>query len=186
MGKARVTVDGTTLASFDGYAPTLRFAIGHLFTGLGPGSHILEVTVLGTKRPAATGTRVAVDALRWGGGLHADPAAAATWASVSDPSASGGMYVISDARAGVARIRFHGTGATLETLRGPSMGRAQVVVDGTPLLVVDLYRPLAGSASLPLVSGLADDWHVLKLVVSGTKRPASTGTSVVVDRWVLR
>jgi Divergent InlB B-repeat domain len=186
MGRARVSVDGTVLGTFDGYAPSLRFGVERRYTGLGSGDHVLTVETLGTKRPASSGTRVAIDALRWGGTLHVEPAAVATWGRVSDAGASGGAFAISDAAGAFARLRFHGTGATLVTRRGPSMGRAEVWVDGSLWSVVDLYRPTNGFASLTLVRSLADRWHVVKLVVRGTKRAASAGTSVAVDRWVVR
>jgi GH25 family lysozyme M1 (1,4-beta-N-acetylmuramidase) len=65
MGRGRISIDGAPVATFDGYAPTTRSG-SIRFTGLGPGEHEIAVDVLGTKRPAASGTRVAVDALRWG------------------------------------------------------------------------------------------------------------------------
>ena len=62
-GARQVSIDGAPVATFDGYAPTT--GSGRLrFTALGPGEHEIAVEVLGTKRPAATGTRVTVDALR--------------------------------------------------------------------------------------------------------------------------
>ena len=86
-------------------------AIGFLL-GLGAGAHVLSVQVLGTKRPASAGTRVAVDALRWGGKTVPDPSGAATWASVADVAASGGAYAVTDVRDAFARLRFQGTGAS--------------------------------------------------------------------------
>jgi GH25 family lysozyme M1 (1,4-beta-N-acetylmuramidase) len=72
-GKARVTIDGETVATIDGYAARFRPEIRHRFTRLGGGAHTLTITALGTKRPAARGRQVVVDALRWGGHLHPDP-----------------------------------------------------------------------------------------------------------------
>ena len=142
MGRGRISIDGTPVDTFDGYAGAVGTGVKHRFTQLGPGPHSLTVDVLGTKRPAATGTRVAVDALRWGGLTRVDPPAGpAAWASVSHATASGGSYVISDARDAFARLRFQGTGVSLRTLRGPAMGRAEVWVDGALTRVVDLYAP---------------------------------------------
>ncbi len=67
MGRARLSIDGSTVETFDGYARTVVTGVRHRSSQLGPGPHTLTIRVLGTKRPAATGTRVAVDALRWGG-----------------------------------------------------------------------------------------------------------------------
>jgi GH25 family lysozyme M1 (1,4-beta-N-acetylmuramidase) len=185
MGRGRIEIDGATMETFDGYSRALATRAAHRFEGLGPGAHTLTVRVLGTKRPAAAGTRVGVDALRWGGQTHPDPPAAATWAVVTSASASGGSYAISDAREAFTRLRFRGTGASIRTLRGPAMGRAEVWVDGDLEGVVDLYAPAAGLAKVPLASGLVDGPHTVRVVVLGSHRGASAGRSVVVDRWVV-
>jgi lysozyme len=73
MGKARISIDGDTVATIDGYAPRFRPEVRHRFTGLGGGSHVLTIVPLGRKRPAARDSLVVVDALRWRGRLHRDP-----------------------------------------------------------------------------------------------------------------
>ena len=186
MGRGRISIDGTTVDTFDGYARAVSTGVKHRFAQLGAGAHSLVVQVLGTRRPAATGTRVAVDALRWGGETRANPSAAqAAWASVSEAAASGGTYVISDARDASARLRFQGTGASLRTLRGPGMGRAEVWVDGSLARVVDLYAPAPTFATVRLAAGLADGSHTVRIVVLGTHRAGSSGNRVTVDRWIV-
>jgi GH25 family lysozyme M1 (1,4-beta-N-acetylmuramidase) len=73
MGKARISIDGHTVATIDGYAHRFRPAVRHRFTELGGGSHVLTIVPLGKKRPAARDRLVVVDALRWRGRLHRDP-----------------------------------------------------------------------------------------------------------------
>lgn len=183
MGRGRVEIDGTAAATFDGYARRVT-RVADRFDHLGPGRHTLRVVVLGTKRPAAGGTRVAVDALRWAGHTHADPPpATAAWATVTNAGASGGTYAISDARAASTRLRFVGTGAAVRTRRGPAMGRAAVWVDGTFVKVVDLHARATAFAKVRLVSGLADRRHTVRVVVLGTRRPGSAGNGVAIDRW---
>jgi GH25 family lysozyme M1 (1,4-beta-N-acetylmuramidase) len=186
MGKGRIRIDGSVVGTFDGYAPAVGGGVRHRFEGQGPGPHALTVEVLGTKRPAATGTRVAVDALRWGGQTRRDPSpASAAWATTANGSASGGTFAISDARSAFARLGFTGTGVSLRTLRGPGMGRAQVWLDGSLVKVVDLYAPAAAFATVPLTSGLEDGAHTVRIVALGTHRAASAGNAVVVDRWLV-
>jgi len=48
---------------------------------------------------------------------------------------------------------------------------------------VDLYATAKAFGVSKQFGGLADGPHVLRIVVLGTKRPASTGTSVAVDRF---
>lgn len=186
MGKARLSIDGSTEGTFDGYARTVMTGVRQRFSQLGSGPHTLTVQVLGTKRPAATGTRVAVDALRWGGRTHAEPKPeAVAWAEATSPSASGGSYAISDAAGGSTRLRFHGTGVSLRTLRGPAMGRAEIWVDGALVRVVDLYSPAAAFVTTRLAAGLVDGWHTARIVVVGTHRSASSGDRVAIDRWLV-
>lgn len=186
MGKGRIRIDGATVATFDGYAPSVAAGVKHRFEALGAGPHDLTVRVLGTKRPAAAGTRVAVDALRWGGQTRVDPVpSSVAWATATNASASGGTYAISDARDAFARLRFTGTGASLRTWRGPGMGKAEVWRDGILVKVIDLYAPAPAFATVPLVSGLADGSHTVRIVVLGTRRTASAGNAVVVDRWTV-
>jgi hypothetical protein len=186
MGRGRVSIDGTTVKTFDGYARSLVTGVRHRFVQLGPGPHTLALQVLGTKRPAASGTRVAVDALRWGGLTRPSPSpVSTTWASVTNASASGGSYAISDAGGASTRLRFQGTGASFRTLRGPAMGRAEIRVDGALVRVVDLYSAALSFATVRIAAGLVDGSHSVGIVVVGTHRSASSGSSVAIDRWVV-
>ncbi|MGH2641950.1 MAG: GH25 family lysozyme [Actinomycetota bacterium] len=186
MGKARISVDGEPVKVIDGYARRLRARVRHRFTDLGGGLHRLTITPLGSKRRGATDRRVTVDALRWGGTLHADPKPeAVSWARVKDPSASEGGYVVSDAPGARASLRFSGTSLTLMTLRGPAGGRAEIRVDGRRARTIDLYAPERGFASVLVASGLAEGPHTAKVVVLGTHHRASEGSGVAIDRWVV-
>ena len=73
MGKARISIDGDTVATIDGYAPRFRPGVRHRFTELGGGSHVITIVALGQKRPIARDSGVVVDALRWRGKLHRNP-----------------------------------------------------------------------------------------------------------------
>ena len=187
MGRMRIRIDGATVGTFDGFANALTAGVKHRFGALGPGAHDLSVEVLGTKRPAAAGTRVAVDALRWGGLTRGNPAASSVaWATRADPSASAGTYAISDARAASTKLAFTGSGVSLRTLRGPAMGRAEVWLDGAFVRVVDLYTANPAYAVISLASGLTDGPHTVRGRWSlGTHRAASAGNAVAVDRWLV-
>jgi GH25 family lysozyme M1 (1,4-beta-N-acetylmuramidase) len=183
MGKASVAIDGVVVATLDGYAPALtRSKIR--FDGLATGPHELTVTALGTKRAVARGTRVAVDALRWGGRLLRDPTAVATtWGSIATDD---GAAAITEAPRATARLRFEGTGVSARVVRGPTMGRAELWIDGAFVRTVDLYAATPRSSTLDVALGLADGPHVAKLIVLGTHRAASGGAAVGLDAWVIR
>jgi GH25 family lysozyme M1 (1,4-beta-N-acetylmuramidase) len=187
MGKAKVTIDGTAVATIDGYRASTRTGTEHRFSGLGSGEHILTVEATGTKRAVATGMRVGVDALRWGGVLRRDPRpASGSWSPVTDAAASGGSYVINDVAGATSSLRFTGTGITWITVRGPQMGGAEIWVDGTLVRTVDLYASSPRFDVPRTVTGLTDDAHVVRIVVRGTHGPDATGSAVAVDGWIIR
>lgn len=187
MGNATVAVDGAGVGTINGYASSAHFGVERLFDGFGPGAHTLTVTATGTSSTKATGTRVAVDAIRWAGALHKNPhATTSTWGEVSQGSASGGSYVVSDTAGASASLHFTGTGASLLTIRGPGMGMARLLVDGVAVDTVDLYAAGAMFWVQKTVSGLSDGPHVFTVQVLGTHRPAASGSSVAVDGWIIR
>jgi hypothetical protein len=63
-GIAEVRIDGVLRATVDLYNATLQGRrVVFAATGLTPGQHVIEITVLGRANSAATGTRVDIDAL---------------------------------------------------------------------------------------------------------------------------
>lgn len=187
MGKASVLIDGAPVRTFDGYARSFRPGVQHHFTGLGSGTHTLTAKVLGTKAARAKGTAVAVDALRTNGTLHANPKPnAGTWGRVSSAAATNGGYVANDVAGAVATLRFHGTGATWITARGPAMGLAQMWVDGKLVKTVDLHATAPVSGVERTIDGLGDRVHTLRIVVLGRHAKGAKGSSVVVDGWIVR
>jgi GH25 family lysozyme M1 (1,4-beta-N-acetylmuramidase) len=187
MGDANVSVDGSPVGVVQGYAASVRFGVTQRFDGFGSGSHTLTVTATGTASTKAKGTKVGVDALRWAGTLHKNPRSTdASWSSVAQGAASGGSYVVSDVAGATAALRFTGTGATLVTVRGPAMGRAELRIDGKAAGTVDLYAPGVSFGVNKTVTGLTDGPHVLRVRVLGTHRAASSGSAVAVDAWIIR
>jgi glucosylceramidase len=63
-GIARVSLDGSVLATVDTFAPSRPATSGVIFgtTGLAAGSHTLVIEVTGTGNASSLGTFVAVDA----------------------------------------------------------------------------------------------------------------------------
>jgi hypothetical protein len=73
MGKARVSIDGDTVATIDGYASTFLPEIRHRFTRLGSGAHTLTVTALGRNPRGREGSAGRRRRAPMGGRLHRDP-----------------------------------------------------------------------------------------------------------------
>jgi GH25 family lysozyme M1 (1,4-beta-N-acetylmuramidase) len=185
MGRAEISIDGVRVAKIDGYRRRAG-SLGHRFAELGAGRHTLTVTPLGEKRRAATGRRVAVDALRWGGRLRPDPVPeAVAWSTVGDRAASEGRFAISDAAGAEMALAFSGSAISLEVVQGPAGGRAKVWVDGRHVRTIDLYAPKRRFEPVGLAAGLADGPHRARLVVLKERHRKSNGHEVAVDRWIV-
>jgi len=182
MGKARVTVDGTTVGIVDGYAKRFRAGVRYRFEGFSGGRHTLTITPLGRKRAAARGRRVVVDALRWGGHLRRDPpAASASWATELEPNASDGTVAVSDVRGAAAEIPFSGTGLGLRAVRSPSGGRMKIWIDGRYVRTVDLFAHTRALATIRVADDLPDGPHVARIVVLGRGDRRNGGAVVAID-----
>ena len=62
-GKAAVTIDGVDKGLVDLYAATTRFGEATVFSGLGPGAHVVNISVSGQRNPSASDQFVDVDQL---------------------------------------------------------------------------------------------------------------------------
>ena len=117
----------------------------------------------------------------------ADPAVDyAGWRGVVDPAASGGAYRSSNVKN--EKVTWATPSATTSITwiarTGPDRGRANVTIDGNNRGTVDLYASSPGSVS-NVYSGLSNARHTVVIKVLGTKRAASTGTSVTLDAFVV-
>jgi hypothetical protein len=62
-GRARVSIDGQERAILDLYDPQIVWRASTVFSGLAPGGHVFEVSVLNSRSPASQDTYVDVDQL---------------------------------------------------------------------------------------------------------------------------
>ena len=177
-GKARVVIDGTTHGVFDLSGGAVRF-VHRRFGALGAGPHLIRVLPLGRRGAHGQGRAVAVDGFDVGG----TPATSIVfaWGRVRSPQASGGSAALGDESGAALVLRFRGTSIQWTTARGPSEGRARIVLDGRQVGAFDGYATQAQFGVARTFGGLSDGVHTLRIVVVGTARRAATGTSVVVD-----
>ena len=106
------------------------------------------------------------------------------WRGVVDPAASDGAYRVSSIKNEKATWTSPPvTSITWIARTGPDRGIASVTIDGTSKGTVDLYAASPGTAST-VFSGLRSARHTVVIKVLGTKRAASTGTSVTLDAFV--
>ncbi len=109
-----------------------------------------------------------------------------SWSHVSDQSYTSGDYddteSFSDTTGDSVSVTFDGTAVQWIAPTVGNHGIADVYLDGTQVATVDGYSAANDSQQIEYeVSGLTDGPHTLKIVVSGEKNPASTGTYVSVD-----
>ena len=186
QGRATVYVDGVAKGKVNNWSAATRWHVARTVKGLKPGTHTLKVVVAGRKGAASgTGTAVAFDAVKVGKKLTAGPRTTATWSRLASASASGRYYAASAVKGSTASFTFRGTSVSWLTARGPAMGKAKVYVDGVLKQTVDSYAKKAGWNVRRSLTGLTDRVHTVTVKVTGTKRRASTGTTVVVDRWLV-
>jgi bacillopeptidase F len=186
QGRATVFVDGVAKGKVNNWSTATSWHVARTVKGLKAGNHTLKVVVAGAKgATSGTGTAVAFDGLKVGKKLTASPRTTTTWSRVAGKAASGRAYAASAVTGSTAAFTFRGTSVTWVTARGPAMGKAKVYVDGVLKLTVDGYAKKAGWNVRRTLTGLGDRVHTVTVKVTGTKRRASTGTTVVVDRWLV-
>ena len=108
------------------------------------------------------------------------------WSHVMNQSYTGGDYdkteSFSDTTGDSMSVMFTGTAVQWIAPTASNHGIADVYLDGKQVATVDGYSPgTEFQQVLYSVSGLQNTTHTLKIVVSGTKNPASGGTFVSID-----
>jgi hypothetical protein len=172
------TAGGSHLGTTMGSGPNITYT----FPSAGTYSVVAKITNSGSTHGSATATHslTVQDTFQdFDRGVVYDG-----WRGVADPTASSGGYRSASASGDVASYMFTGTQVTYVARTGPTKGIASVAVSGSTPTLVDLYSPRAGTRSFP-VTGLTDASHTISVRPTGTKNPASTGTQVNVDEFVV-
>ena len=201
-GLARVTVDNKTPVLVNLQSSKTLYKQTVWNSGiLAAGTHAVKIEWTGTKKAAANGTNIGVDAFEVGGTLTKatplpPPASAAvsheqteprfsyegTWKTVSAPSASGRSFALADRSGASVTIRFIGTRLAWIAKRSPAYGQATVTVDGGTAQTVDLYSASKVYRHTVWQTGiLKNGAHTVVIRWTGKKRTAATGTNINVD-----
>lgn len=107
------------------------------------------------------------------------------WRGVKDAHANGGSYRLSNTANDDLSFKFSGSSIKWVTRKGPDAGKTSVIIDGTKRFTVDLYSSSAVWKYQQTFSKLGSGAHTLVLNVLADKNPASSGTNVVVDGFVV-
>lgn len=186
QGIAQVTIDGKPACRCDLYAESSETGYQRRFSGLQPGRHEIEIRVRGLHAPSSTGSSVTIDGFIVGNEItqETDPDVRFNaWSNTVRCQASGSAVSSSSDPDAVASLDFLGTGIDWITTRGPSYGRAQVLIDDIDRGVVDLYAPRTEWAAVESYSGLTEGLHRIQVRVLGERNRASQGSKVVIDAF---
>jgi hypothetical protein len=196
-GIANVYVDGVLKAQVDTYAsPSKSQQTLYSITGLAAGSHTLTIEATGTHDSSSAGSWIWVDGFKY---VTAAPTSTATTrVEQTDPSIayagswfpnsmavhSGGSAVLAMDKNTQATFTFTGIGASWIGYQDQWSGVANVYVDGVLSKRVDTYSATSkAQQKLFTVSGLTPGQHTVKIVVTQTKRGASSGYWVWIDAF---
>jgi hypothetical protein len=165
-------------------------------TGLTNAKHTVELRVLGTKPASSSSYWVYPDAFRYGTTTLQETSTSVvqSFRTTSLAGAMGGSYLLGTHYAAgdtgaqpYLTLKFKGTGIQWRGIRGTGNGIARFYVDGVSYGDVDTYGSSASTSGVLMkaVSGLPSATHTVKIVLTGTKRAASSGYSVTVDSFVV-
>lgn len=108
------------------------------------------------------------------------------WSGVQDGFAYGGGYRAANTAGDTLTFRIGALPAfNIITYRGPDQGKMQVYVDSVLITTLDLYAATPTYQALETISGLSPVNHTITLVATGTKNPASTGTQIRLDAFLI-
>ncbi len=196
-GKADIYLDGVKQTTVDFYNATAQWKVNLWTTsGLTNAKHTVMVVALSTKSAASSNYWVYVDAFKVGATSYEESNAAVKdqHRRVATASAYNGSYDVTNHVATsdtgdkpVYRLVFKGTDVIVYATKTPSSGKADVYVDGTLKVTIDLYAAAATYKVKVFDSAtLADGVHTLTIKATGSKAAASSNTDVTFDQVVLK
>ena len=132
-GITDVYLDGTKVATFDGYSATPQYNVtGYTKSGLASATHTLKLVVTGRKNANSSNTYTEIDRFLVGSTTYEENSfkiAYVPWSGVTNSSASGSTYRQSASKT-IPAYFFYFTGPQVDliTAKGPTRGQATVKV----------------------------------------------------------
>ncbi len=192
QGKANVYMDGVLQTTVDLYsAATNMQQVLYSQTGLTGGSHTIKVVIAGTKNASSTGFTANLDSFIVAPPLppffdDSNPLISygGTWSNGAVAGADGGGISWTPVTSNSAQLSFTGSAVSWYGMKASNRGKAGVYIDGTLVATVDEYAATNTIQSvLYSTSGLSGGTHTIKIVNTGTKNVASTGTYIDLDSF---
>ncbi|WP_181127424.1 hypothetical protein [Rathayibacter sp. AY1F9] len=111
---------------------------------------------------------------------------AGTWSTISSSADSGGSISYSSSAGASASFRFSGTGVSWVSRMTATSGINEVLLDGVLVATVDRYSPTTRSGQTVWTSGpIAAGTHTVTIRRGTTRNPASTGSTLILDAFVV-
>ena len=186
-GIASVSIDGVSQGNVDLYGAK-GASLSKTYGGLSSATHTIVVTVTGTRNAASRRATIPIDGFEVGSDVivaSSPEITYDTWVGATDAAAAGASYRVSATPRAHAIFAFTGTGVDWISATGPAMGIARVTIDGSLKGIVDLYSPAPAWKVVEAFSSLTLGPHSISIWAVGNKDSHSTGTSVVVDAFVI-
>ncbi|MCI8360045.1 MAG: hypothetical protein HFE86_01745 [Clostridiales bacterium] len=198
-GIVEVFLDGESMGKFDLYIPGARrqqmiFSSGELPYG----EHTIKAVVTGEKNELSAGSYIDIDVFEVGNDFtnlktdkydERDSNVAFTgdgWVYGKISGAYQGTFSYSNAVGAAAEVAFNGVGITLIASKESNRGIAEIFIDGESVDKVDLYSTgILRQQEVFNIDGLTPGKHTLKVMVTGEKNPAASGTYVDVDGFLV-
>jgi hypothetical protein len=199
-GKATAQIDGGAVTTIDQYAPTRQDnALVYESSVLGAGAHVVKVTVAGTRNRASSGNTIAIDRAvltppppmttvndSATGSTRNSFEYTGTWQTATGGSRYQRDDHYSSTTGSSYTFRFSGTRAVLYGAKASHHGKATIQIDGGAPATVDQYAATRqDNVFIYQTPVLSTGDHVINVTVSGTRNPASTGTTISIDRAVV-
>jgi hypothetical protein len=190
-GKADVWLDGHLVNTIDLANAVAIYQQNVWSTGTLPaGVHTVKIV-----RSAGniTGKYVTIDAVDVDGTLLGSSrmeqgdsrlAYTGTWTTASSSAYSAGAHKYAKTAGASVTVSFSGRYLAWIERKSPGYGIAKVTLDGTKTYTVDLYSPTTVyQQRVWHTDMLPEGTHTIKIEWTGTKNPASTGTTIAVDAF---
>ncbi len=178
-GLADIHVDGGFVRRLDLSAAVVTLKATRSVRGFGDGVHTVTITGLARRGARGGGIATIVDGFSDERGWFGQEGATYRWPSGRWPGARN-RVVTTTTIGSVFRVPFWGGGVDLRVPAGPGFGIADVIVDGTRLRSIDLYRASAG-VERRTISGLDAGLHLLIVRSTGRRDDRSTGRRIGLD-----
>ena len=191
-GIAKVTVDNKSY-NVDLYSSTIKakntvFSINDLY----PGTHKVKIEFTGTKNPASSASTILIDGISILNGniinnnTFIDDTDSlinyyGSWNTDKNSIHHNGSAQYSKTSGSYLTFSFNGTGFNLFSCTTPSRGIAKVTVDNKSYNV-DLYSStVKAKNSVFSINNLTNGTHNVKIEFTGTKNPASSASTILID-----